>query len=80
MNDKIAKRKDTEAVSEAVLLSAAECARLCGVNQPESSDELNEHIGLLLWQLQGPMSRRERREGYQRLEALLWRKYAGGMQ
>jgi hypothetical protein len=80
MNQKIAKTKDTEAVSEAALLSAAEWARLCGVSRPVSSAELNEQIGLLLWRLQGTLSREERREGYQCLEVLLSRKYGGGMQ
>ena len=79
MDQEIAKTKDTETVSEAALLSAAECARLCGVNGPVSRAELNEQIGLLLWRLQGTLSREERREGYQRLELLLSRKYGGGM-
>jgi hypothetical protein len=80
MNQTIAKRKDTEAVSEAALLSASDCARLCGVRRRVSRAELNEQIGLLLWRLQGTLSRRERREGYKRLEVLLSRKYAGAMQ
>jgi hypothetical protein len=80
MDQEIAKTKDTEAVSEAALFSAAECARLSGVSRPVSSVELNEQIGLLLWRLQGTLTRRERREGYQRLEVLLSRKYTGGMQ
>jgi hypothetical protein len=62
------------------LLSAAECARLCRENRRESSAELNEQIGLVVWRLQGRLSRRERREGYHRLKVLLWRKYGGGMQ
>jgi hypothetical protein len=80
MNQEIAKRKDTEAVSEAGLLSAAACASLCGVSRRVSSAELNEQIGLLLWRLRGTLSRQERREGYQRLEVLLSRKYGGGTQ
>jgi len=63
-----------------VLLWAAECARLCGVNRRVPSAELDEQIGLLLWRLQGTLSRQERREGYQRLEVLLSRRYGGGMQ
>jgi hypothetical protein len=80
MDQEIAKRKDTEAVSGPALLSTAECARLCGVNRCVPSAELDEQIGLVMWRLQGTLSRQERREGYQRLEALLWRKYGGGMQ
>jgi hypothetical protein len=45
-----------------------------------TSSDLQDQIGLLLWRSQGKLSRRERREGYQRLEVLLWRKYGGGMQ
>jgi hypothetical protein len=62
------------------LLSAADCACLCRVSRTVSRDELDEQIGLLMWRLQGTLSRQERREGYQRLEALLWRKYGGGTQ
>ncbi len=80
MNQEIAKTKDTDAVSKAALLSAPECARLCGVSRGVSSAELDEEIGLLLWRLEDTLSRQERREGYQRLEVLLSRKYGGGMQ
>jgi len=41
---------------------------------------LDDEIGLLLWVLQGELSPEERREGYQRLEVLLSRKYGAGMQ
>ena len=78
MDQEIAKTKDTEAVSEAAILSAAEWARLCGVSRRVSSAELDEQIGLLMWRLQGTFSRQERRNGYQCLEVLLSRKYAGG--
>jgi hypothetical protein len=44
MDQEIAKRKDTEAVSEAGLLSAVECARLYGVSRRVSSVEINEQI------------------------------------
>jgi len=80
MDHEIAKTKDTEAVSEATILSAAEWARLCGGSRRVSSAELNEQIGLLLWWLQGTLTRQQRREGYHRLEVLLSRKYAEGMQ
>lgn len=43
----------------------------------ESSDDLNEQIGLLLWMLEGELSPEERREVYQRLKELLSRKYGG---
>jgi len=45
------KESVTQPVSETTLLSAAECARLCGVNGPVSSDELNEQIVKFLWYL-----------------------------
>jgi len=57
MDEEIAKTKDTEAVSEAGLFSAAECARLCGVSQPVSSAELDEQIVKFLWYLSAGFKR-----------------------
>jgi transposase InsO family protein len=45
----------------------------------ESIARLDEEIGLLLWVLDGELSPEERREGYQRLEVLLRRKYPRAM-
>jgi len=39
------------------LLSAAECARLCGVTRRVSSAELNEQIGEFLWYLSAGFKR-----------------------
>ena len=73
-------KTNMEQVSQAVLLWGAECATLCGGSRRVSSAQLNEQIGLLLWWLQGTLTRQQRREGYHRLEVLLSRKYAEGMQ
>jgi hypothetical protein len=48
MKRRAKEKTNLEQVSQAVLLSAAECARLCGVRRRESSDELNEQIGKFL--------------------------------
>jgi len=74
------KQNETKTSSEAAILSAAEWARLCGGSRRVSSADLDEQIGLLLWWLQGTLSRQQQREVYQRLEVLLSRKYAEGMQ
>jgi hypothetical protein len=57
MDQEIAKTKDTEAVSEAGLLSAVECARLFGDSRAESSAELNEQIVEFLWYLSAGFKR-----------------------
>jgi len=44
MKRRAKEKTNLEQVSQAVLLSAAECARLSGVNRPVSSAELNEQI------------------------------------
>jgi len=49
--------KTSESVGEAALLSAAECARLCGVSRRVSSAELNEQIVEFLWYLSAGFKR-----------------------
>jgi len=78
MKRRAKEKTNLEQVTQVVLLSAADCAKLFGDNRCESSAGLNGQIGLLLWRLQGTLTRQERREGYRRLEALLSRKYPGG--
>jgi len=74
------KKNNTEVARGAVLLSAVAYASLGKHGRDESIAGLDEEIGLLLWMLEGDLSPEERREVYQRLEVLLCRKYAGGMQ
>jgi len=47
-------------------------------SSPKSSSILKDEVGLLLWRLQVPLRREQRRAGYRLLEAMLAARYVGG--